>query len=510
MNLIEYQNLLGIDKEEVNALITAKKIIGLNRSPRAEEIIVSLTSYDKRIDYVKYTIYSLLNQTFPPDKLILWLDEDSFPQREKNLPRDLLELQKFGLTIDWCENLSSYKKLIPALEKYPDAIIVTADDDIFYHPDWLKVLYEEHLKNPDCVIAHRAHRIRLDTRGNLFPYKLWQFEIKTCITPPPKRYSNFFTGAGGILYSKKFFYERSGSFIQKKILYHDVLRRELFMNLSPSADDIWFWAMTVLNGTKIVIPIAAQSKLIYVDIDRELGNETLGAKNVGEGKNDIQLRQVIEKYPAVLEILIREAADFKPYLSVIMLVEDVRKLNACLQNIFAQRFPDFELIVVNCGSRVEIPNPPTNFKIIHYPGGSELDAFNLGLQKAAGEYILFKDADSFLTASALDNIAQLAINLKADVIHFAGHLKDDKFIFDDALKFEINAPIFFEETKQNRAAFWLQGKLNNRLATKIFNREFLMQHKINFEGGLTEFMFQALIYAKKYLLVPQAFCKCKD
>ena len=218
MNLIEYQNLLGIDKEEVNALITAKKIIGLNRSPRAEEIIVSLTSYDKRIDYVKYTIYSLLNQTFPPDKLILWLDEDSFPQREKNLPRDLLELQKFGLTIDWCENLSSYKKLIPALEKYPDKIIVTADDDLFYLPDWLKVLYEEHLKNPDCVIAHRAHRIRLDTRGNLFPYKLWQFEIKTCITPPRNgivissraravsfTQRNFFTSGAGVLFKKKFY-----------------------------------------------------------------------------------------------------------------------------------------------------------------------------------------------------------------------------------------------------------------------------------------------------------------
>ena len=58
-----------------------------------------------------------------------------FPQREENLPRDLLKLRSFGLTIDWCENLRSYKKLIPAIEKYPDDIIVTADDDVFYHAD---------------------------------------------------------------------------------------------------------------------------------------------------------------------------------------------------------------------------------------------------------------------------------------------------------------------------------------------------------------------------------------
>ena len=184
MKLINKRGLIGIDKAEIDALLAAKKFIGLNYSPRAEKIIVSLTSYDKRINDVKYAIYSLLNQTFPPDKLILWLDEDSFPQREKNLPRDLLELKNFGLTIDWCENLRSYKKLIPALEKYPDDIIVTADDDIFYRSDWLKILYDAHLENPDCIIAHRAHRIRLDTRGNLFPYVQWQFEIKLVNNPP--------------------------------------------------------------------------------------------------------------------------------------------------------------------------------------------------------------------------------------------------------------------------------------------------------------------------------------
>lgn len=82
----------------------------------------------------------------------------------------MLKLRSFGLTIDWCENLRPYKKLIPALEKYPDNIIVTADDDIFYRPDWLKFLYDEHTKNPDCVVAHRCQRIRLDAQGKLYSY----------------------------------------------------------------------------------------------------------------------------------------------------------------------------------------------------------------------------------------------------------------------------------------------------------------------------------------------------
>ena len=199
MKIIEKAGMFGIDKKEIDALISAKKFIGLNKSPRAEKVIVSLTSYKPRINDVKYVIYSLLNQTFAPDKLILWLDEDSFPRREENLPQDLLELQKFGLTIDWCENLRSYKKLIPALEKYPDDIIVTADDDLFYRPDWLKILYDEHLTNPYCVIGHYVLRVRLNIHGNPYPFNTWYSSVNS-----QRAMLNNCAGTGGGIVKKIF------------------------------------------------------------------------------------------------------------------------------------------------------------------------------------------------------------------------------------------------------------------------------------------------------------------
>ncbi len=57
-----------------------------------------------------------------------------------------------GLTIDWCEDIKSYKKLIPTLKKYPDAIIVTADDDLIYDNKWLEQLYNaaQIFENIDC------------------------------------------------------------------------------------------------------------------------------------------------------------------------------------------------------------------------------------------------------------------------------------------------------------------------------------------------------------------------
>lgn len=491
MRLIKKRDATGIDKNEIAALLAARNFVGLNRLPRPEKIIVSLTSYKPRINDVKYTIYSLLNQSLPPDKLILWLDEDSFPQREENLPQDLLALKDFGLTIDWCENLRPYKKLLPALEKYPDDIIVTADDDLFYQPDWLKILYDAHLENPDCVIAHRTHRIKIDTQGNLFPYTSWDYETKFS-APPPKLFGTFFTGGAGALYKKKFFHA-------------DVFNRELFMELTPLADDIWFWAMTALNDTKIAIPPDAQPNLIYVDLDTQLIGETLW--HINKTQNDIYLSQVMEHYPALLEKLFREAAEFKPYISVVMPMKNISDADACLKNIFVQSFPDFELIFINLGSRLEFQSLPTNFHVVNYLGGSLEDALKLGWQKAAGDYVLFKDEDSRLFNDTLEKVAQFANDSRADVIHFSGHEKDARFIADDAIPFETIAPIFFDESRQSRAVLWLKNKLSRRLDTKIFKREFLTKHDINFDGGTSEFMFHALIQAEKYLLVPQAFCK---
>jgi hypothetical protein len=81
---------------------------------------------------VHKTIETLLNQSHKADKVILWLAEEEFPNKEKGLPRELIQLIKSGLTISWCRDIKSYKKLIPALEKYPKSIIVTADDDLYY------------------------------------------------------------------------------------------------------------------------------------------------------------------------------------------------------------------------------------------------------------------------------------------------------------------------------------------------------------------------------------------
>lgn len=125
-----------------------------NKNSKAQ-LIVSLTSYPARIETVNQTIKSILNQSIKADKVILWLAPEQFPNKEKDLPEQLLSLRAKGLTIDWYHDIKSYKKLIPTLKKYPDAIIVTADDDNIYAVNWLEKLYNSYIKHPQDISCHR-------------------------------------------------------------------------------------------------------------------------------------------------------------------------------------------------------------------------------------------------------------------------------------------------------------------------------------------------------------------
>ena len=278
------KKLKTIDKNVVNIEIENFKTVGIEAG---SGIIVSLTSFPERMYEIHFTLYSLLNQSFKPEKVILWLAEEQFPNREEDIPQKVLNLKENGLEIEWCENIKSYKKLIPALKKYPEKSIVTADDDLFYEKNWLEKLVKTHQIYPNCVIANRSHVIKF-SNGQIAPYKKW----KKSVNSPKPSYLNFLTSGGGVLFPPN-------------SLYKDVLNEELFLSLAPNADDIWFWAMTVLNGTKIISPKDSVKKITYLNPERErglTGGTTLFSTNK-KGGNDIQLAKVVEHYPEILDIL---------------------------------------------------------------------------------------------------------------------------------------------------------------------------------------------------------------
>lgn len=272
-------------------------------------LLVSLTSYPARINTVNQTIESLLNQTVKPDKIILWLSIEEFPNKEKELPKQLLDLIPKGLTIDWCQNVKSYNKLIPVLKKYPNSFIITADDDIIYNENCIKSLIDTYKKYPKCIITNRAHYITF-TAGKINKYCDWHYETKY----KKQSFNMLQTGVGAVLYPPK-------------SLYKDVLKKELFIKLSQNSDDIWFWAMAVLNNTKIKLAEPNYDKLHYIDGTQ---NEGLWYENCCCGNNDKNIKLVLEHYPKILKKLEKknktEQSDILSIFSVIKKIIFILKL----------------------------------------------------------------------------------------------------------------------------------------------------------------------------------------
>lgn len=241
------------------------------------DIIVSLTTYGKRLYDVGLTIESIMDQTMKANRIILWLSEEL---ESTILPVSLQLLQKRGLEIAFCKDMRSYKKLVPTLCRYPDDAIITIDDDLIYEFDLLEHLITAYQKCPDYVYYKRSHRMVLNQQNKLMKYTQWGWEQKSEI--PDIMY--FPTGGAGTLYPPH-------------SLDKEVINSEVFLDICPFADDVWFKAMAIKKGT---LPCGVYSRhkggCDFVE-NPAVQDSALNSINVcGESLNDKQIEAVFTKY----------------------------------------------------------------------------------------------------------------------------------------------------------------------------------------------------------------------
>ena len=259
----------------------------LNAEDRDDKIVVSLTSFPGRIGIVSKTIKTLLLQKkVKPDLIILWLSESQFSSKEESLPNSIRDLMQYGLTIRWCEDIRSYKKLIPALSEYSKDILVTADDDVYYAHNWLEKLYYSYLQDKKSIHCNKATKFTYD--GNTFSAIAGG---KDFYSEPS--YLNKLVGVGGVLYP--------ANSLNKNVLDTDCCMKYLSTN-----DDIWFWCMAVLNETKI--RVIEKNVPNPIDVYGSFGTEKLS--NVNDNGEKLfwkQFNNACELFPNFKDRLIQES-----------------------------------------------------------------------------------------------------------------------------------------------------------------------------------------------------------
>ena len=207
----------------------------LARKTKPANYVVSLTSFPARIEMTWVVIESLFRQSCPPKAVVLYLDVDEF-DTSRRLPRELVQREKRGLQIRWIQGGGrSYNKLIHAVKEFPNDIVVTVDDDKILPRTYLKQIWDLHLSYPLSIVGGRGWAIRpaVDEKKVIFG-KNW----RRAQHGEQGRHL-FLPGVDVVLYPP-------GS------LDEMVTDLEYARNVTPTNDDIWFWACAMKHQTGFV------------------------------------------------------------------------------------------------------------------------------------------------------------------------------------------------------------------------------------------------------------------
>lgn len=114
-------------------------------------------------------------------------------------------------------------------------------------------------------------------------------------------------------------------------------------------------------------------------------------------------------------------------------------LEDCVASILAQTYTDYEIILVDDGSKDSSPmicdrlaEQDARIKVIHKQNGGQADARNVGVSSANGDYIIFIDSDDFIIENYfLEKIDRKTVDYP-DLVYY----KHQKY-YNDNKRFEV-------------------------------------------------------------------------
>ena len=163
--------------------------------------------------------------------------------------------------------------------------------------------------------------------------------------------------------------------------------------------------------------------------------------------------------------------------SIIVPVYNVEKyIYKCIESILNQTYDNFELIVVNDGTKdksidVVMQFKDKRIKILNKKNGGLSDARNYGMKYATGDYVWFIDSDDYIESNALKEINKCLEKKEYDLIMFRlydvidgkDYLQNDRYYgYKDSRKFLM----FVYAT------------------SRVFNRKFYVNNNFNFLKGV--------------------------
>ncbi|MBB3229559.1 glycosyltransferase [Halomonas stenophila] len=209
-------------------------------------VIVSCTTTAQRLGMLFYAVESIKKQRVLPSRIQVnisrepYLGDTGIKEVSDWLNHELVDVK-------WVDNIGPFRKLLPAINGCSDNdLVVTMDDDILYHPEWLGNLLKSASTHYDCIVCARARYMKQSLLGGWQNYSHWHLASKAT-----RALSMLPTGGAGAVY-------------RRSLLDLDFLNDPRFLEISPTTDDLWFRMASLRKGVPVHVDPEIDAKNIYL------------------------------------------------------------------------------------------------------------------------------------------------------------------------------------------------------------------------------------------------------
>ncbi len=182
-----------------------------------------------------------------------------------------------------------------------------------------------------------------------------------------------------------------------------------------------------------------------------------------------------------------------PMVSVIMPVYNVdRYLEKAIRSVLAQTFSNFELVLVDDGSTDKSAGicdsflSYTNVTVLHIPNGGVAHARNTGLNTAKGKYVAFLDSDDWAEPDMLSQMVTAAEETQSEIVVCGFHM--EYYENGRELDYQVKPQPLSCNIEEFKSLFY-EALKKNLLSTpwnKLYQKDFLLEHGIQFQNKLCE------------------------
>ena len=172
-------------------------------------------------------------------------------------------------------------------------------------------------------------------------------------------------------------------------------------------------------------------------------------------------------------------------VSIIIPLYNVEKyISQCIESVLRQKYSKFEVIIVNDGSTdssasivEKYAETDSRIRLINQDNAGVSAARNTGLDNASGEYVVFIDADDFISQDFLEYMVGLC---KRNDVDFS--LSENAFTQKGEKQVEVDNERLINS--EQAVALLLSPRVIVGCWNKIFRRSFLVNNRLRFSTSL--------------------------